>query len=549
MATYNNTTSALPNGTLLRSATTTYKIVRTLGQGSFGITYLAEMNNDGTATASTAAVYVTVKEFFMSKINGRKGTAVTNSDAEGFFDYYKKRFIKEAQNLKSLNHEHIVKVAEAFECNGTAYYAMEYIDGETLSGLISRKGRLREQEAIDITLQVADALSYMHNRKMLHLDLKPSNIMMRSGEAVLIDFGLSKQFNQSGEPESSTTIGLGTPGYAPIEQANYHEHSGLPATLDIYALGATMMKMLTGVGEMPTASDILNDGFPFGLFAQAGISEKTTAVVNKAMAPMSKARYQTVEELAQALSGKTRNDNEETEIRSNEKKTSFGRIVSTLLTIVICIVIGALVLNYAVGSCNGSEGRDDTAAVDAQTTSDSGKTEQATSPKAVDLGLPSRTLWADRNLGAADIHSDGPQYAFGTTVSKDDYPMNTGEEFDGEESIIGTSHDVATQKLGEAWQLPSKEQFEELINVCSCKSVSGGYEFTGPNGKTLFFPVSKGEDGNGYYWSGEKGCVLELQDVNQETPTISVQYNFAAYCGLSIRPVRQMRSHAVYGLE
>ena len=352
MATDNNMTNALPDGTLLRSATTTYKIVRTLGQGSFGITYLAEMNNDGTANASTAAVYVTVKEFFMSKINGRKGTAVTNSDAEGFFDYYKKRFIKEAQNLKSLNHEHIVKVAEAFECNGTAYYAMEYIDGETLSGLISRKGRLREQEAIDITLQVADALSYMHNRKMLHLDLKPSNIMMRNGEAVLIDFGLSKQFNQSGEPESSTTIGLGTPGYAPIEQANYHEHSGLPATLDIYALGATMMKMLTGVGEMPTASDILNDGFPFGLFAQAGVSEKTTAVVNKAMAPMSKARYQTVAELAQALSGKTGKDNEETGIKNNEKKTSFGQIVSTLLTIVICIVIGALVLNYAISSCH-----------------------------------------------------------------------------------------------------------------------------------------------------------------------------------------------------
>ena len=100
---------------------------------------------------------------------------------------------------------------------------------------------------------------------------------------MLIDFGLSKQFNQSGEPESSTTIGLGTPGYAPIEQANYHEHSGLPATLDIYALGATMMKMLTGVGEMPTASDILNDGFPFGLFAQAGVSEKTTAVVNNCL--------------------------------------------------------------------------------------------------------------------------------------------------------------------------------------------------------------------------------------------------------------------------
>lgn len=288
--------SLLP-GTTLHSPTTSYKIVRTLGQGTFGITYLAEVNVDGALSALGVTVYVTVKEFFMSKINGRKDTSVTNSDDGGYFEYYKKRFIKEAQNLKTLNHPNIVKVAEAFESNGTAYYVMEYIDGETLSSIINRKGRIHEQQAINLTLQVTNALAYMHNKKMLHLDIKPSNIMISNGKAVLIDFGLSKQYTESGEPESSTTIGLGTPGYAPLEQANYHEHNGLPATLDIYALGATMMKMLTGISEMPPASEILNDGFPTSLFHESGVSALLTDIVEKAMAPLKKNRYQTVEEL------------------------------------------------------------------------------------------------------------------------------------------------------------------------------------------------------------------------------------------------------------
>ena len=287
-----STNISLLSGTTLHSPTTAYKIVRTLGQGTFGITYLAEVNVDGALSALGATVYVTVKEFFMNKINGRKGTAVTNSDDGGYFEYYKKRFIKEAQN---------VKVAETFESNGTAYYVMEYIDGETLSSVINRKGRIYEQQAINLTLQVVSALAYMHNKKMLHLDIKPSNIMISNGKAVLIDFGLSKQYTESGEPESSTTIGLGTPGYAPLEQANYHEHNGLPATLDIYAIGATMMKMLTGISEMPPASEILNDGFPTSLFHESGVSALLTDIVEKAMAPLKKNRYQTVEELRSDL--------------------------------------------------------------------------------------------------------------------------------------------------------------------------------------------------------------------------------------------------------
>jgi hypothetical protein len=132
---------------------------------------------------------------------------------------------------------------------------------------------------------------------MLHLDLKPKNIMRnKDGHLLLIDFGLSKQYDQNGEPESSTTLGLGTPGYAPIEQANYKQDGSFPATLDIYAFGATIFKMLTG-STPPHASDILSEGFPDDLFKKLRISEATTALVRKAMSPKKKQRYQTVSEL------------------------------------------------------------------------------------------------------------------------------------------------------------------------------------------------------------------------------------------------------------
>lgn len=314
-----NTGTCLAPGTVLHGAAYCYKIIQTLGQGTFGITYLAEACDSTAVNDEATAMYVTVKEFFISKINGRNGTAVTASDDGGYFDHYKRRFVKEAQNLESLHHNNIVKVAEAFESNNTAYYVMEFIDGETLSQYIARRGAVDERRAVALTLEIADALAYMHSRNMLHLDIKPSNVMLRDGHAVLIDFGLSKQYDDKGEPESSTSIGLGTPGYAPVEQANYHEHCGLPATLDIYALGATMMKMLTGIEQMPTASEVLNDGFPTILFRQKGVSAQLTTVVQKAMSPLKKDRYQTVNELKAALlaCGSARQGGENTMFEQN----------------------------------------------------------------------------------------------------------------------------------------------------------------------------------------------------------------------------------------
>ena len=242
-----------------------------------------------------ANIKVAIKEFFMRDINGRSDATVTSGSKGGIYDEYKRKFTREALNLSKLQHPNIIKVIESFEANNTMYYVMEYIGGGSLDDYIAKNNGLKEDEAIRIIKQIGTALSFMHDNKMLHLDLKPSNIMMKeSGEVVLIDFGLSKQYDEKGEPESSTKVGAGTPGYAPIEQANYREGKGFPVTMDVYALGATMFKMLTGI-RPPEASDILNDGFPLYELQEHQVSERTSASIAKAMAPTKKDRYNSVE--------------------------------------------------------------------------------------------------------------------------------------------------------------------------------------------------------------------------------------------------------------
>ena len=292
---YRNTLVA---GTLLHGGAYSYRIERVLGQGSFGITYLASVKMQGALGSIDANVKVAIKEFFMKEINGREGSTVTSGSKGGVFADYRKKFVREAANLSKLRHPNIIKVLECFEANGTVYYAMEYIDGGSLDELIGKRGRLSEAETLRYARQIADALAYMHDHNVLHLDLKPGNIMLRDGNAVLIDFGLSKQYDASGNPESSTTVGGGTPGYAPLEQASYHEGKGFPVTMDVYALGGTMLKMLTGQ-RPPDASEILNDGFPGDRLQ--GVSPATESVVEKAMSPLRKDRYQSAPELIAAI--------------------------------------------------------------------------------------------------------------------------------------------------------------------------------------------------------------------------------------------------------
>lgn len=283
----------------------TYKIESVLGQGTFGITYLAtaKVITEGNLGKIEVEAKVAIKEFFMSEVNSRKEDS---SDVDGssgsVFSNYRRKFRKEAENLSKLSHKGIVKVLDVFDENNTTYYVMEYIDGMNLDDYIREKGRIPEKEAIEIIKEVGDALSYMHSRRMLHLDLKPKNIMRKNdGSVCLIDFGLSKQFTDGGEPESSTSIGLGTPGYAPLEQAHYKHGSNFPATLDVYALGATFFKMLTG-RRVPDASAILNEGFPEEEVI-GHVSGGTVRVLKHAMNPFSKDRTATINDFINALEG------------------------------------------------------------------------------------------------------------------------------------------------------------------------------------------------------------------------------------------------------
>ena len=286
----NNASYALRPGTKLHGRNT-YTINKVLGHGTFGITYMAT-----TADGSIVAV----KEFFMHDLNGRQGTAVTTSNKQGTFDYYRKKFVRESANLSKLMHPNIIRVMEAWQENDTVYYSMEYLEGGSLDELIAERHGLSEKAMLRYARDIAMALADMHKSGMLHLDLKPANVMLHEGRAVLIDFGLSKQYDESGNPESSTSVGLGSPGYAPIEQASYRDGKDFPVKMDVYALGATMYKMLTGLTP-PPASEVLNDGFPDGPLLAIGTTPAIIELIREAMAPMKKDRTPTVEALYKKL--------------------------------------------------------------------------------------------------------------------------------------------------------------------------------------------------------------------------------------------------------
>lgn len=301
----NNTTTSLAIGTILHGEAYDYKIMDVLGQGTFGITYKAKVEMKGALGRLDSNMYVAVKEFFMKEVNGRENSSVTSGSTSngGLFYYYRDKFEREARNLSTLSHPNIVKVLEVFHANGTTYYSMEYIDGISLDKKIAQspQGRIPLTEAIETLKQISAAIAFMHSRNMLHLDVKPGNVMMRKdGTAVLIDFGLSKQYTSDGEPESSTKVGAGTPGYAPIEQASYHEGKGFPTMMDVYALGGTLFKMLTGQ-RPPEASEILNEGFPTDSLRQLFIPDNIVNSISKAMAPLKKDRWQTVDEFVKHL--------------------------------------------------------------------------------------------------------------------------------------------------------------------------------------------------------------------------------------------------------
>lgn len=230
-----------------------YRIDRVLGQGGFGITYLARN--------TVFDIDVAIKEFFMKDENDRDGSSVTmpNTTKQELFHGQMEKFKKEAKRMFAIKNEHIVGVQDLFEENGTAYYVMDYVDGENLAERLKRTGKpMTEQEVRDILPQILDALKSVHDAGIWHLDLKPANILIdKSGLVKLIDFGASKQMNvQKGGATTSTAISY-TNGYAPREQMEQNYNKFGPWT-DIYALGATLYNLLTNK-RPPLPSDIDDD--------------------------------------------------------------------------------------------------------------------------------------------------------------------------------------------------------------------------------------------------------------------------------------------------
>ncbi|RGN81603.1 serine/threonine protein kinase [Segatella copri] len=246
-----NNQNMLQVGTILHG---TYKIESYLASGGFGNTYLAK-NIEFDETYA-------IKEFFVKGVCQRDGNSTTisvsNAENTNSFEQQREKFKKEARRLRSLSNPHIVKVYDLFEENGTAYYVMDYVDGENLSARLKRTNTpLAESEVRNYLNQILDGLEAIHNEGMFHLDIKPANIMVDSHNVVkLIDFGASKQQSTIGGATMSTGISY-TNGYAPSEQmAQSYDKFG-PWT-DFYALGATMYKLLTNQ-DPPSVSDLSED--------------------------------------------------------------------------------------------------------------------------------------------------------------------------------------------------------------------------------------------------------------------------------------------------
>ena len=302
----------LAQGTLLERGK--YRILETLGRGGFGVTYLAEQ--------VMAKRKVCIKEFFPKdyyKRDGDSGCLTLSSD--GFAELmgkFKMKFIKEAQTIVALDHPNIIPIYDVFEENGTAYYVMEYVNGESLSAKIKHMGALPEADAVAYIRQVAEALDYIHEQQIMHLDVKPGNIMIRSKDnrAILIDFGLSKHYDtDSGEATSTTPVGV-SHGYAPIEQYQQGGISQFSPETDIYSLGATLYYLITGKTP-PQAAILITDP----LEPPQNISSSIRAAITQAMSISPKQRPHSCEEFMSLLGNATPKAEPKQRVSDDEERT------------------------------------------------------------------------------------------------------------------------------------------------------------------------------------------------------------------------------------
>ena len=476
----------LQSGTLLQGGK--YRIIRFINSGGFGCTYEAEhvmLENR-----------VAIKEFFVKDFCNRDETTahvtVGTQSKKGLVNKLRQKFIDEARAICKLHHPGIVTVSDVFEENGTAYFVMDYIEGRSLSQMVHTDGPLTEGKALYYIRQVADALKYVHEHNRLHLDVKPGNIMVDgAGRAILIDFGASKQYDEQDGENTSTLLGK-TPGYAPLEQMGNDVVKFLPST-DIYALGATLYKLLTGV--TPLSAHLLASGEELPPLPDT-VSPSIRQAVDSAMQQRKKDRPQSIDEFLGMLVG----------AKGSE---SFVREVSVEIEDI----------EIAVEEDVTSEKIQETeeTVIHSDSSAQSKETNRINGHEYVDLGLSVK--WATCNIGAENPEDFGDYFAWGETKPKKKYSESTYEHcikkflsceyIDIGEDIAGTKFDAARANWGDSWRLPTKSELDELKNKCvwtwTTQGDHGGYEVTGLNGNSIFLPAAGTRDGESVFNVGVLG--------------------------------------------
>jgi serine/threonine protein kinase len=249
-----------------------YTIEKELGEGGFGITYRARDNQ------GNFVVIKTVNDAIQKRAD---------------FAKFQQDFLNEAIKLAKCSHSHIVQIYEVIHENDLWCMVMEYIDGEDLGSFVENQGILSETEALRYVQQIGSALTVVHDNGLLHRDIKPQNIMLRSGksEAVLIDFGIAREFTPN---LTKTHTKILSDGFAPIEQYDARAKRG--AFTDVYALAATLYSVLTG--ELPTISPMRAIGTELeeAKKINSSISDKVNQAIIKGMEIKPENRPQSISE-------------------------------------------------------------------------------------------------------------------------------------------------------------------------------------------------------------------------------------------------------------
>ena len=483
-------TYSLPVGSTLMQGK--YRIVAVLGQGGFGITYKGEHTMLGTTVA--------IKEFFMKGACERdeNSTHVTTSQSNSeLASRFRTKFLKEAKTLAALKHPNIIRVFDVFEDNGTAYYVMDYIEGNNLSDIVEGKGRLSEPLALKYIRQVANALNYLHQKKLLHLDVKPANILLdkNTGNAILIDFGVSKQYDQDGQQTSTTPPAI-SKGYSPVEQ--YAQGSNVktfsPAT-DIYSLAATLYKLVTG-NTPPESNLLLNEDEQLPPYP-SNVSETTRNAIAECLQTRKK-RPQSISEFLQLLDSEPISniytpEEEDTILKSQYKKsqevltTPIKTKKDNLNTVFIigAVIAFVVIIGLLFNKCGGSSSND---------SSDEDLDSVVYEP--VDT---TAVAWDDSTASYEDIYTDDTDndvsYVSPKNQSNDEITKGS-ENYEGGSKFVGTFKNGVRLKGTFTWA--DGDRFEGDFK--DGKMSNGVYYYKTGNKFSGSFDSNEERENGTFYW-------------------------------------------------